>query len=284
MKPILMSLAVLTACSGLVAAETATLTAVADATLYEDVPLQAPMANGSGDYIFAGNTGSGEARRALIRFDLSSIPSGAVIAEARLTLRLSRTPTGDQPVALHRVTSAWSEGPSNPSAEEGRGATAQPGDATWSFRTYDTAEWGTPGGDFDPVASASITVGATLADYTWTGAGLAADVQAWVAGNAPNNGWIVIGNEAAPATAKRFQSRADPLGPPRLAMTFDLPAACVCERDGAAGVNVFDLLAYLDLWFLRDAGAEVDGAAGVDVFDLLGFLDCWFPASAGACP
>src|SRR5690606_14568211 len=61
-----------------------------------------------------------------------------------------------------------------------------------------------------------------------------------------------------------------------------LPADCPCERDGAAGVDVFDLLAYLDLWFAQDAAADIDGVAGVDVFDLLNFLDCWFPASAGA--
>src|SRR5690606_21364845 len=27
------------------------------------------------------------------------------------------------------------------------------------------------------------------------------------------------------------------------------PPACPCERDGTPGVDVFDLLAYLDLWF-----------------------------------
>ncbi len=59
--------------------------------------------------------------------------------------------------------------------------------------------------------------------------------------------------------------------------------ACLCELDGADGVNVFDLLAYLDAWFAHDASANLDGQAGVDVFDLLMYLDCWFPASAGAC-
>ncbi len=56
---------------------------------------------------------------------------------------------------------------------------------------------------------------------------------------------------------------------------------CPCEYDGASGVDVFDLLAYLDLWFSSAAGADIDGTPGVDVFDLLAYLDCWFPASAG---
>ncbi len=59
------------------------------------------------------------------------------------------------------------------------------------------------------------------------------------------------------------------------------PPACACETDGAPGVDVFDLLAYLDVWFAADVSAERDGTDGVDVFDLLAFLDCWFPASAG---
>jgi 6-phosphogluconolactonase (cycloisomerase 2 family) len=57
---------------------------------------------------------------------------------------------------------------------------------------------------------------------------------------------------------------------------------CLCEFDSdAAQVDVFDLLAYLDLWFVSAPAADVDGTAGVDVFDLLAFLDCWFPASSG---
>jgi hypothetical protein len=71
-----------------------------------------------------------------------------------------------------------------------------------------------------------------------------------------------------------------------LNVDFDPAApACACETDGDdAQVNVFDLLAYLDLWFAPDPAADIDEAAGVDVFDLLAFLDCWFPASAGeAC-
>jgi hypothetical protein len=67
---------------------------------------------------------------------------------------------------------------------------------------------------------------------------------------------------------------------------FTPGAQCACEFDGDAGqVNVFDLLAYLDLWFQDAAGADLDGDPGVDVFDLLFYLDCWFPASAGnPCP
>jgi hypothetical protein len=69
---------------------------------------------------------------------------------------------------------------------------------------------------------------------------------------------------------------------------FDQVApSCPCELtgDAPASVNVFDLLAYLDLWFAGAPGADIDATPGVNVFDLLAYLDCWFPASAGApCP
>jgi hypothetical protein len=55
-------------------------------------------------------------------------------------------------------------------------------------------------------------------------------------------------------------------------------APCIAERTGddPPNVDVFDLLAYLDLWFDHDIAAELDGLSGVDVFDLLAYLDSWF--------
>jgi hypothetical protein len=52
--------------------------------------------------------------------------------------------------------------------------------------------------------------------------------------------------------------------------------ACSADVDGSGAVDVFDLLAYLDLWFTADPGADLDGTPGVDVFDLLAYLDGWF--------
>src|SRR5690606_34946350 len=57
-----------------------------------------------------------------------------------------------------------------------------------------------------------------------------------------------------------------------------LPPACAADLDGTGGVDVFDLLAYLDLWFAADVAAERTGddPAVIDVFDLLVYLDAWF--------
>ncbi len=63
--------------------------------------------------------------------------------------------------------------------------------------------------------------------------------------------------------------------------------ACDCTPDltNDGTVDVFDLLAYLDLWFAADPAADLvngGGATVVDVFDLLAYLDSWF-APPAAC-
>jgi hypothetical protein len=58
---------------------TATITASADATLYEATEESAQVANGGGEFIYAGVNGRGEIRRAVLRFDLSGIPATAQV-------------------------------------------------------------------------------------------------------------------------------------------------------------------------------------------------------------
>jgi hypothetical protein len=179
--------------------------ASADATLIESPT--GSLANGSGTALFAGRTGqsSGSRRRALLFFDVAAhLPPGALVSSARLVLVL--TPSHEQAanVAVHRVLTAWSEG--DAFATGGGGAAAGPGDATWLHASYPTSPWATAGGDFAAQPSASVSVG-DVGRYGWSSAELAADVQRWLDEPATNHGWIVIGDEAAPSTAKRFGAR-----------------------------------------------------------------------------
>lgn len=179
-----------------------------DATLYEDALGQ--TASGSAMYIFAGRTGDNAeyaVRRALIDFDLSALPPDAEILSATLRLRCSKLPVGGEntEISLHRVTRPWSEGPSDPGGAGGMGTQAQTGDVTWLHTTYDTAFWNTPGGDFDPIASASVPVN-TIGVHTWSSPGLLNDIRAWRANPASNRGWVLLGNESLPKTARRFDS------------------------------------------------------------------------------
>ncbi len=52
--------------------------------------------------------------------------------------------------------------------------------------------------------------------------------------------------------------------------------SCSADLTGDSMVDVFDLLAFLDFWFVADGRADIDGTPGVDVFDLLQYLDGWF--------
>jgi spore coat protein A len=179
------------------------------------------LSNGAGSWLIAGNNNqgtSGQSRRALIRFDLSAIPSTATITAVTLTMTNDRGKAGTQTVSLYRVTAEWGEGSSNSNADPGKGATATLDDATWAHRLYPSPLWANPGGDFVATASASTPVGNSAA-YAWSSAQMVSDVQQWVATPSGNFGWILVGNEGAKATARRFHSRTGTT-PPVLQVTY----------------------------------------------------------------
>lgn len=188
-------------------ADTVTLGALKDNTLYESP--EGALSNGAGQYFFAGETGNttgGKHRRGLVAFDVGGIPATATITGVSLTLHMSRTVSGPQNIRLHRVLADWGEGTSDAGRGEGGGTTPTTKDATWVHRFFTTETWSSPGGDFDPTPSATLSVN-QQGDYTWSGSGLVADVQSWVNGTAANFGWILVGNEVSITTAKRFDSR-----------------------------------------------------------------------------
>lgn len=190
------------------------LTSSKDNTLYEDATGQ--WSNGSGQFMFAGQTqmsgGSGEPvekRRAVFAFDIAAagIPAGSTIDSVRLELTMTRTISGVATLSLHRLTADWGEAGSLASGQEGGGAMAEAGDATWVHTFAPATMWTIPGGDFIGTASAARTVSG-LATYTWgSTAQMVGDVQGWFDTPATNFGWILIGDESNPATAKQFGTR-----------------------------------------------------------------------------
>jgi hypothetical protein len=199
---------------------TVNLSAGRDNTLYESAT--GAWSNGAGAHIFAGSSADGDKHRALIAFDIAElIPVGATIQDVNLTLHLSRTSSPAHTVTLHPVTSAWGEGTSNAGGNEGGGAAAAPGDATWIHAFYDTTPWAQPGGDFSATASASADV-AGIGFYSWTDPQMVIDVQTWLDNPGANHGWLLLGNESAIRTSKRFDSRenADPAVRPVLVVEY----------------------------------------------------------------
>lgn len=205
---------------------------VKDNTLYEDP--SGGLSNGAGTSIFAGVMAFGEIRRAVLAFDVASnIPPGARILEAKLTLHLTRTISGPKTTSLLPLLADWGEGTSDALGEEGAGAPAASGDATWLHTFYPGSFWLTPGGDYAALASASTSVGFFLGPYTWSSQQMVSDVQAWLDAPATNFGWIVIGDELTAVTTKRFGSREGPRAlRPALAITYELPDGACCLTDG----------------------------------------------------
>jgi len=196
-----------------------------DNTLYEDAT--GSISNGSGEFIITAMNAALEKRRALLAFDLEAeIPSGAIIADATLTLRKTGGGGIAHDVTLHRMLDSWGEGSSNAPGDEEDGTAAAVGDATWLHRFYSTDFWAAAGGDYDPTVSASTYVPAFEAFNSWEDPGMVADLQAWVDDPNANHGWLVLGQETGSViTEKRFVSResATVSFRPKLEITYSVP-------------------------------------------------------------
>ncbi|MGI9014177.1 MAG: DNRLRE domain-containing protein [Phycisphaerales bacterium] len=198
---------VVAVCAGAAAlADSVSIGASHDNTLYETT--DGSLSNGAGEHLFVGRAGGGEDRRGLVRFDVAgAVPSGATVTAVTLTLNLSRTQTGPQSVQLHRLNSAWGEGTSDATGNEGGGAPAEPGDATWLHTFHADTFWNSPGGDFESTFSHAITVN-TLGRYVWdNSAAMIADVQLWLDDDGLNFGWLLLNPSGVPGTAQRFDTR-----------------------------------------------------------------------------
>jgi hypothetical protein len=173
-------------------------------TLYETNG--APLANGLGEYLFAGVTNQNFRRRGLLDFDLSPLSGQSIeILSVTLRLHMSQTGAGPESIGLHRVLSDWGVGSTDASGGEGGGGPATPGSATWTHAFWDVTPWQTAGGDFAALASASSIVDG-VGSYDWTGSELISDLEGMLAGEVGEFGWILLGNESAVGTTKRFDS------------------------------------------------------------------------------
>jgi hypothetical protein len=191
-----------------------------DNTLYQYVPAEGDLSNGAGFHFFAGTTAMDEIRRGVLAFNIAgNIPTGSTITAVSLSLNMSMT-SSDTPrtVELHKLLAEWGEGTSHAPGGEGGGAPATPNDATWRHRFYDTIFWTMQGGDFSATVSASQSVG-PVGQYAWSSAQMIADVQSWLDNPASNFGWILLGDESAIATTKRFDTR-ESTSPPLLIIQF----------------------------------------------------------------
>lgn len=217
----------------------------ADTSLMEVAP---DHNNGGQAWVLAGRTQNGPHNRALYRFEMSNLPSNAIIQSAVLQLEVTRQP-GDasavnSPFSLHRILRPWGEGTNVALTNPGQGTPATPGEATWTHGFYPTNAWAAPGGaaGFDYLATESsfqFIYGPDLSPYRFESTPeMVGDVQEWVSQPQNNFGWILIGDDDTVYTARRFNSREDTNSKPALEIGFILPARI--DRSRSIG-NQFNL-------------------------------------------
>lgn len=133
--------------------------------------------------LLMGEDSGNSPRTSFLSFDLSSIPSGAIVSSADLELYCDAVQNSSQVLVAYRALVAWDEGASNGTA----------GDVSWNERKSGVA-WGTAGGrgsgvDRESTSNWSILAsGISVPETVVTN--VKTDVEAWVAGT-PNYGWIL---------------------------------------------------------------------------------------------
>lgn len=205
-------------------ADTVVLTPIADTMLSEYFP-----SNNFGAVTFmnCGTSERGKRNRALLRFDLAAVPSGARIDAVSLKLEVTRNSANGYAIAqfdLHRLLASWGEG--NKTGAGGQGLPATLGEATWTDRfAFTTNIWTEAGSGATNDYAAVVSTGNTIynpSDYTFASTPqTVADVQLWLDQPTTNFGWIIVcANEDALYTARRIGTREDPVNTPLLTIDY----------------------------------------------------------------
>lgn len=203
---------------------TVELVADRDNTLYENNA--GNISSGAGPSLFSGLTNGDGVRRALLHFDLSSIPRNAVITEVTLNLSITRTISGNSSFDLHEVLADWGEGRSNAgSVQGGTGTAAQLSDATWTERFFDQqSAWNNNGGDFNPTAASNLMLSGN-GRYTFPSSDALVDLSnRWLLDPNNNFGLLLRSVETGSTDAKQIASRENGNidNRPTLNVTFEI--------------------------------------------------------------
>lgn len=212
---------------------------VADTTLRDSVP---GNNYGAAANLPVGVSANGSPRnRALFRFDLSSIPAGAVINSARLRFTVVQSGAETPPAnfELHRVLSSWGEG-----RKSGLAATA--GEATWAARFHAQTNWAVGGGlagtDFvaAPTATALLGTNGTVSEFS--SPGMLADIRYWLTNAASNAGWLLMAQGETSGTGRQVGSREHSNSPPVLEVRYSAYVIYDFARTGSNIRFSFDVV------------------------------------------
>lgn len=212
---------ILASATNIARTDTTNLLVGADTTLHEAFPDN--NFGGGNTFTTGGGITTGARSRALLKFDIAgAIPANAVINSVSLQLTVVSTSMSapvNSDFSLYRTLNDWGEGAGSDFLQ---GSPAQEGEATWNHRFAAATAWTTAGGDYAVSASATTHIMGN-ANYMFTSASFADDVQFWLTNSAANFGWTLRSqNEVAAGTIRRFGGKGHPTEPV-LTVEFTLP-------------------------------------------------------------
>ena len=222
-------------------------TPIQDNTIYSE----SDSSFGAGPCLQVGSSGHFQfvppnVRRALVLFDLSGLPQGFKVANARLTFRVNNSQASPLPyIRVHRVLEAWGEGGSGSTVvacfafgPQRGGQPPTQSSSTWNYAYYKTAKWTLPGGSFAGQPSDSALGASSGQTVTFEGDSLLRDVVDWIAHPEKNHGWILTRGESQVGTGIQFASREDPdlSDRPTLTISFAPPTGACCDGNGRCEV------------------------------------------------
>ena len=153
----------------------------------------------------------------LLMMDLTAFPAGSLPLTASIALLPSQSAAGTNAVSMYRLTNSW---------VEGNGTTG----VNWATRDGSLA-WSTPGGDYHPVAAASVPDTALL---VWSSFDVTDLATAWLLGRYPNQGVILASGPLA-GNMKYFSSdSAFSAWRPKMTVNYLVP----CGATGPSGWSV----------------------------------------------
>ena len=144
-------------------------------------------------------------QRALLQFDLSTIPVGATITGATLQMQATQN-SGAFNVNVYRVTESWVEGSSNGGA----------GQANWNNRAPGQA-WASAGGTVDSATIHGTSSTAATGPHSWD---LTTLVRGWQLGTFANYGLMLASPQTGTTTVTYDSSEGTT--PPRLRVTYTM--------------------------------------------------------------
>ena len=179
-------------------AQTVTLSAVEDTTIYSNV-----VDNNGGGHAFniAGTANNGNERRSLLRFDLSGIAPGSIVNSASLDLDITQVGNTGGTFQLFRLDTDWAEG----RGVGNQGAAALAGEATWNSAEFGSVDW-TPGGSFFPQLLSDVSITSTGVSSFSSSDNFIDAIQSIVDDPTQNFGFLISSSSGA-GSAIRIGSR-----------------------------------------------------------------------------